>query len=531
MKKWKRVAALIAAVAMVFTMTGCKSTSNSSKDGQGQTDGEKVAVAEGSNKPITLEWWYRGNGVQKDTELVEDKLNEMLKNYSGMENVTVHLNCYTGAEYKNAIVLAQSADKQMDILNTVSLDMAEEVEKGSFLPLNDYLNEMTDLKSLLPEWLWDLGSVDGNTYIVPNYQRASNNAYFITPKQYMDSYGDIDAMRSAFQNPDRTVEEIGAVLEDYGLKVQAGEGKTKYMPALATMYYGLYGFTDFFDSVYGDFIRFNGTDEVVNKFMTEDIQKAYEVSANWYKEGLIHPDILTINPTDLQGANMLNDVSMIFTINNQAGDEARVSEIYSDMYGFDVYAIPINTQYYITNTWGAGGNGVTESCKNPDKAMRFIELMNTEEGKDLYNLMVYGIEGTHYTKDSATRITTLEYTGTQGGVDTSYSAMKWIIGNTFNAYLNQGCLDDDNAIALGINESTGNVKSDLIGYSPKTDNISIQLEQSSAVSAEYSKPLYNGVLGGDWKSYYDEYVNKLETAGLNEILTDLQKQVDEFTGK
>ena len=30
--------------------------------------------------------------------------------------------------------------------------------------------------------------------------------------------------------------------------------------------------------------------------------------------------------------------------------------------------------------------------------MQLIGLMNTEKGKDLYNLLVFGIEGEHYTK-------------------------------------------------------------------------------------------------------------------------------------
>ena len=484
-----------------------------------------------SDEPVTLEWWYRGNGIQKDTELVEEAFNELLKTYPGMENVTVNFNCYTGADYKNAVVLAQSADQQIDILNTVSLDFAEEVEKGSFLALDDYLAQNEALKSELPDWLWDLGSVDGTTYIVPNYQRAANMMYFVTPKEYMDQYGDIDAMRSAFQKKDRDIEEIAVILEEYCKAVQAGEGTTKYMPALGTSYCTQYGFADRYDTLNGQFIKRVGSDKAEHMLMTDKAQRAYEISAEWYQKGYVHPDILTINAKDFEGANMLNDVSYIYCVNNQAGDEESVSEYYSNTYGFEVYAIPMFTDYYITNTWSAGGNGITAKCKNPDKALRLIELMTTEEGTELYNMVVYGLEGTHYEKLDDTHIKTLEYDGTQGGVEASYAAMKWIMGNTFHAYLNQGCKDGDNELALSINENPDNQISDLMGFVAKTGDIATQIEQTTAVTKEYSSALQSGAMGDGWKEFYDEYVNKMNNAGLEDILTELQGQIDGYLAK
>lgn len=110
----------------------------------------------------------------------------------------MNFNCYTGSDYKNAVVLAQSADQQIDVLNTVGLSLAEEVEKGTYLGLDDYLAANPQLKDELPDWLWELGSIDGTTYMVPNYQRAANMMYFVTPKEYLDKYGDIDAMENCF---------------------------------------------------------------------------------------------------------------------------------------------------------------------------------------------------------------------------------------------------------------------------------------------------------------------------------------------
>lgn len=530
--------------AMVMGLAACGNSGASSNEASTSKATDEVkqessqaeskteeAKAEASSEPVILEWWYRGNGIQKDTEIVEEAFNELLKTYPGMENVTVNFNCYTGSDYKNAVVLAQSADQQIDVLNTVGLNLAEEVEKGTYLGLDDYLAANPQLKDELPDWLWELGSIDGTTYMVPNYQRAANMMYFVTPKEYLDKYGDIDAMRTAFQKEDRDIEEIATLMEDYCKAVQAGEGATKYMPALGTSYCTQYGFADRYDTLNGQFIKRVGSDIVEHMLMTDKAQRAYEISAEWYKKGYIHPDILTISAKDFEGANMLNEVSYIYCVNNQAGDEESVSQYYSDTYGFDVYAIPMFTNYYISNTWAAGGNGITAKCKNPDKALRLIELMTTEEGTELYNMVVYGLEGVHYEKIDDTHIKTLEYDGTQGGVDTSYAAMKWIMGNTFHAYLNQGCKDGDNELALSINQDPNNTISDLMGFVAKVSNISTQVEQTTAVTKEYMSALQSGAMGDDWKSFYDEYVSKMENAGLNDVLEELQSQVDTFLGK
>ncbi len=106
--------------------------------------------------------------------------------------------------------------------------------------------------------------------------------------------------------------------------------------------------------------------------------------------------------------------------------------------------------------------------------------------------------------------------------------MKWIMGNTFNAYLNQACTDDEVEESLKLNESEDNIKSDLIGSTFKTDAIKTQLEQTTAVATEYSKPLMYGVMGENWEATYNDFVDKMKNAGVEEATAELQAQVDAF---
>jgi len=204
------------------------------------------------------------------------------------------------------------------------------------------------------------------------------------------------------------------------------------------------------------------------------------------------------------------------------------SKTLSESYGFDVVAIALKDTFYQGYTWASGGNCVTVTCKHPDKAMRLIELMNTEEGKELYNLMVYGIEGKHYEKIDDNHIKTFEYDTTQGGVSTSYAAMKWIIGNSYNAYINQGGSEELDKLSKEINESDKLVKSPLMGFHSNTDNIKSNLDQLSAIVTEYSNTLSFGIMGSKWEEKYNEYEEKIKLAGHEDVINEYNAQIGEF---
>ncbi len=537
MKHVKSWLALGLAAVMTIGVVGCGNKEQQETKEASKTGTESSQVVESSSKeetpevkdPVTLEWWYRGNGVQKDTELVNEEFNKLLQTYPGMEHVTVHFNCFTGSDYANAVALAQSAGQQIDILNSVYLNFVDQVKMGSYISLNDLLESYPDMKATLPDWLWDLGSVDGEIYMVPHYQRAANQEYLLIPKVYWDKYADQEAITAMCENPNRTVAECADVLGAFVAAVQEGEGATKYAPSYGQTWTHSHGLIDRFDNISNDFVLFEGDTKVTYLYTSEKAKQAYEIAAKWYEEGYIHPDALTTTETDLNYANMLNPVSYCYSFQNGAGPGEDVAAGLSDAYGFDVVALPLWDDYFIQNSWGAGGDGITPSCEHPEEAMRLLELMVTEEGKELYNMVVYGLEGRHYEKIDDNHIKTLEYDGSQGGADTSYAAMKWIMGNTFNAYLNQGCSDKDNEIALEINESPDNATSSIMGFRVDVTAVQSQIEQVKAVASEYLGTLKHGVAGSaKWEATYNEYVDKLNKAGLQDVLDEIQRQVDEF---
>lgn len=503
--------------------------------GVGCMAGYGVCVnAEETKEPVTLEWYYRGNGIQTDTQAVNDRVNELLKEYPGLEHVTVNLNPYAASDYANGVLLAQTSGEQIDILGSVSLNYLDEVNNGTYLALDEYLEteEFSELKEVLPDWLWEAMEVEGSVYAVPNYQRGANRQDLQIPNEYLE-FADIDMLEELLGSGCKTIEDIEALsaeMENITLAIrEAEDSDTKYMFRITHTYQANYGIGGYKDYISGGFCMFEDSDEVVNIYTTEGWKKCCEIMADWYERGLVKQDILVVNPDDYIKTNVLNEESIPVhfeaTIPPEGVEEAYETTLSN---GIEVTLLPIQENYFMISSWGAGGNGVTASCEHPEEALLFLQAINggSELGTEIYNTIVYGLEGTHYEKIDDTHIKTLEYDGSQGGGDTSYAAMKWIMGNTFNAYLNQACNDSDVSRDLAVNENPDNIISPLMGFRFNSENVQTQLEQCAAVVSEYEATLQWGAKGADWEAYYDEFVSKLEAAGYQQVIDEMQSQYD-----
>ena len=99
----------------------------------------------------------------------------------------------------------------------------------------------------------------------------------------------------------------------------------------------------------------------------------------------------------------------------------------------------------------------------------------------------------------------------------------WVFGNQFNAYVPANADSDVWQKTEEMNENS--IKSPLIGFTPDISTIRTELSQLSSVIDEYS---YQTTGAHDPAEYWDDFVQKMETAGQKKVLEKLQKQVDEF---
>jgi ABC-type glycerol-3-phosphate transport system substrate-binding protein len=155
----KKILALVLSVVMMLSFAAC-----------GGNDANVVETD--LSKPVTLNWIMPGPGIQKDAEMVWAKFNEELKKIEGFENVTVNIEVIPMADYAQKIMLMQTSGEKMDLIQTYQLNYAQEFRNGTIMDMGPYLKKYAkEALEELPQWVVDMGKVDGAQAILPNYQK------------------------------------------------------------------------------------------------------------------------------------------------------------------------------------------------------------------------------------------------------------------------------------------------------------------------------------------------------------------------
>ncbi len=501
MKKAKRILCALLALTMALSMAGCKGGSNSAENGE----------------EVTLTWVMQGPGNQTDSERVWEKVNEDLKTYNGLENVNLEMVIIPGSDYRQKVMLMQTSEEKMDILGTYGLSFQDEVQKNdSFIPLDDLIKKYApDITKEIPDWVMDLTKIDGVQYTIPNYQQMSMPMWgYKFNKNDAEKYLDMEALNRELDKSDILSEGILNVLEDYMLKLkEAGKLNLGFKPVETWVARG-YGYTN--NSISYPY-RYNGDKVVVETLIGRDVYKMYSKKmTEFYKKGLIRKDVLSAELSqgeyDVQLTQYHKYVNQ--NINNGLPEDEQV------------IVIPTEKNFYGPTSSGAGGNGITTLCENPVEAMKLLDLMYTKKGQDLYRTLVYGFEGEHYNKISDDRIEATGYSTTQDG---KYGLSKWLVGNTAQAY--ETLADPEGWNDYVFNDWNANmVPSKLVGLQFDTSKIQTKYEQVASVMGSYNNTLMGGSVE-DWDATYKEAIQKMEVAGVDVVIDELQRQVDEFLGQ
>ena len=482
-------------------------------------------------EPVLITYYTQNSsGEQEYTQQVADKLSELLQ-AKGI-NVKMELHPYAG-DYKTGFTLAQTSGQQIDIFTTYALDFTTEVENGSVMPLDDLLAAHPETVAEVPEWLVKMGRVGGTQYYIPSYQQATNGYYFMAPNAYLEAANlTIEDVRKVM-NYGTTTEKLD-LLEKYCRDVRTATGKDTKWLTMPSFY--VLRWVEYIDSNYGDLILREGMDGPEYWPLTDDAKTMYEYAAKWYKEGLIHPDVMTYNGGDFKGKNFLNDEALVVDWPESTSSEEMVISSRDWTQEIPTSVCLMWDHWYIGSKWAAGGNAIYAACEHPDEAMEVIRMLMTKEGEEIYNTLVWGLEGIHYewVDRSIPRIKTLEYDSSQAGSGVStYDCRKWMVGNTFNCWLNQAMADDNYCQWLldNVHNAESTVTSPMMGYTWELSEVEDERAACKAVRDEYNGSLSNGIYGDEWEAKYEEYIAKLYASGLQNIMDTVTEQYNAYLGK
>lgn len=506
MKKSKKLLSiLLSAALMLSVFTGCEGKDKSEDD---PSSGDKGQVSDTNDsdtselKPVELTWYFIGNGQQKDVAMVEEKINEYIKDKI---NATVKLQCYTwGEEYDNKLSQMIASGQEFDICFTAAWanNYVTNGSKGAFVALNDDKNLFETYApktmELLGEDFLSGSQIDGINYGIPANKEKAHAWGFIFNKSLVDKYKlDIDSVKSL-----EDLEPLLKVIKDnepnvYALEALAGESPYKLLD---------------WDTVGDDKcpgVVTNDSEDlkVFNEFDTEEAMELFKTMRKYYLAGYIRQDAMTV--TDYNADEAAGKIFCATkSLKPGKDDETTLST------GIEW------TQAYITSpvisnrdTMGSL-QAISTTSKNPERALMFLELFNTDEY--LNNLVNYGVEGIHYEKVEDKIIKA------GSGVDGYNPATGWMFGNQFINYLYENEDAEKWVKFEEFNESA--ITTNTLGFNFDASPVKSQIAAINSLWDEYVPALETGSV--DPEEYLPKFIEELKRAGIDDVIAEKQKQLD-----
>jgi putative aldouronate transport system substrate-binding protein len=513
-----------------LVLTGCSGDNSPKETGKDNntvqeepTDSAEPVKEEA--EPVTLKWVFLSPGDQKDAQEVWDAFNEKLQEY--LPNTTVEFEGITSADYAEKWKLISASQENVDIVwHGWMVPYVTEVRKGSYMELDELMAEYApSLSKEIPENILDKSRVDGKLYSIPCLQQMVSYVSTLQfPIKIYEKYKDqinAEELAELFSSHQKMDQELWDEIEKYIVMIKEGGDLQK----------GVFGFADHVEKGYEWILNpykvdINSDDYTpINLYRTPEYANFVKVYSDWYQKGYIRKDILTADNASQEiyevrgGGNYLVGQGYYPTESEITSSEAAGKSAY--------VIIPFDNKHYIPYAASATNMAISANSKNPERAMQLIELMNTEKGKDLYNLMVYGIEGKHYNKINDNEIEPIGY-ASQPTADSPYGQYKWAIGNIFNGYetyMEEKPVTLKNEFIKQLNEEAAPSK--MKGFTLDTDPIKTELAQVNAVIGEYKTTLNSGA-APDADKLYQDFVDKLIKAGDDKIVEEVQRQINEW---
>lgn len=466
------------------------------------------------DEEVTLKWMVYGNkSIESDRifKLFNNKLKEFYP------NISVEFEVVAKEDYKDEWDMKMATNEALDIawIGEELFNYSDEVKKGSFMAL-DYLllTYGSELLDGIDEDLWKMQVREGNTFAIPlEGTMFKKELAIITNDLYMQKYEQKDDLQELFLTSQYIEAKHYLALEDYLQYVKEYEslGTGVSYESLRLLvdngYEGVYGGdSPFVYKIYEDNII------VYNKYELDVYKDYFEAMDRWYKAGYIRSDINEIiNPLAEDGKE---DGSVLFVA------EDGIEGIKSDSITVDykAYYIPVDQNRYVSYDSCRNTLVIPKSSNNPAQAMELVNLLYSSQGKDLYRLLVNGVENEHYLILNDETIVRMRDNDNQ----LLYYLPQNSIGSTFQNFE----LSKEQFYRTRIYNSEA-IKSKLIGFDIDTRMIISELTKVEIVVDTYLNLLSQGS-EEDWNKTYEEMIQDMNKAGSNKVISELQHQINEF---
>ena len=473
-------------------------------------------------------YWYIGSQPPNDADLkiVNDALNEYL-----MEkiNCKVKITYMTSPDWvaKMGTMLASGEDCGIVGFGSQSKsDYVIESQRGSYYPMNEFLDTFAaDTKALFPDGVWEGMKVNGNIYGIPS---KKDNGYFI----------------SLIYNADM-VEESGINLDDYHysnfrdleeLFYDMKEWRDEAHPEMKDypivwnnnlIYPYNFAFETFLNDSYMADANIDGIMDVEG-YDTETVFNFYDtpefLEFCLQKQKLVADGIYLYDYTDKDDLRKPNNGVCFFI---GWGYTYMQEHLFSDAWTSKmVMSDHIWTE---TNNYYSAGTAISANCKNPERAMMVLNLVNTDPF--VATLMRFGVQGVHWDYDANGEMT-FNFEGSRNAEVGNRGYYYWYnapVGNLTIVNAPKDLVGPNNEMMTEMNRLNAEcVIPSHLGFGFDTSVVTNELAACTSIVLEYQEDLTNGKCASqeEVEKIVEEFRAKLHANGVDTIVEAVQAQVD-----
>ncbi len=541
MKK-KCLCLLLAALMVASCFTGCGKKETASPETEtNQESSEQVtdeSAAEEELEEATIQIMLMGPGKQKDSEKVWAAFNEKLQEI--VPNTTVEFTIVPSGEYKDTFNRMLAAGDPVDLawVGFCSPKQNDLTADGSLMPLDDLLEKYGQgIKEELGDTIIEMSKYpgDGKLYYLISWQGLVTQKYaLIVPTEFAELAGatwaeDTQKIVSDWYADSWDMEGLQKVFDQFDIYFKALQDNGKLYSGTTGMFNG--GSTCAKGSgapgtLHTDgvaVLRGDDTFTVVDTIQSDYYRLYAENSAEFWKKGYIRSDIASVEANSLvflqkdEAGNLTPNATTLRFHNYLLESDPEKA---SNDYGMPLTFIGIEDAPFLGK--GQETSMAIPYCADaPERAMMVLDAIYTDA--DLYNLLIYGIEGEHYTDNGDGTYTVADNYWT---AEADYGLVNYYIGTCENAIVTQF---DVPGYYTEMREAEKNAKIDPFrNFIFDKTNVTDIIAAIKAVDGEYEQTIITGCAGDNWEQVLDKWIAERKAAGVDKLIEEFQTQIQAY---
>ncbi|MDI4648946.1 ABC transporter substrate-binding protein [Cohnella hashimotonis] len=510
-KKNTAAASLLLATAVALSACGGNNDGNnaapsgsSAASGNPAPSGSGSAAPSGKMEEITVTFPMISTVIPQ-MPAIEAAINKISQ---AKINTTVKLKAISSGEWVQQTNLMFTSNETMDLMYVSGGLYSSMVAKNQLVALDELLGQYGEgVKAAVGEDYINVPKIKGAIYAVPSVRDLASSYGVIMRKDLIDKYNiDVDAIK--------TLDDFAAALKT----VKAGEPDfAPLVPPGVNMSFldGYMTYDNLGDSL-GVLPNYDNGLKVVDLYESQEYKELVTKFRQWYQDGYVLKDASTNKTSTFEllrsGKGFAYFAAIKPGIAEQEGKAA----------GTEVVAKELTPVIARTGTVTGAMWGIPVNSKHRESAMKFLNLMYAD--KDIVNLLDWGIEGEHYAKvDGQDGV--IKYPEGVNAANTTYNMpLGWMFGNQFLSYTMEGGDADIWNKMDAFNKSAQHSKA--MGFAFDATPVKTEFAAVSNVVTQYKLPLETGSV--DPEKVLPEFIAKLKSAGIDKIVAEKQKQLDEW---